>query len=104
MDKNGYNDSLLQEDHEVCYFWPCPDCVPGKLDRHEIFGGPLRQKSKRFGLWVTICHAGCHLGPHGVHANKEKRERLQQEAQMIAMERYGWSVEDWRREFYKSYL
>lgn len=104
MDRNGYNPSLLQEDHEVCYFWPCPDCVGGKLDRHEIFGGPLRQKSKRYGLWVSICHEGCHLGPRGVHASREKREPLQRVAQLKAMEVYGWSEDDWRKEFYKSYL
>lgn len=104
MDRNGYNPSILQENHEVCYFWPCPECTGGKLDRHEIFGGPLRQKSKKHGLWVSICHNGCHLGSGGVHASKTKREALQRQAQLKAMDVYGWSEEDWRREFYKSYL
>ena len=104
MDRNGYNNSILQDDLETCYFWPSPDCTGGKLDRHEVFGGPLRQKSKRMGLWVSICHCGCHLGPSGVHENKAKREALQRAAQFKAMKVYGWSVEDWRKEFYKSYI
>lgn len=104
MDRNGYSDSILQDDHEVCFFWPCPECTGDKLDRHEVFGGPLRQKSKRYGLWVSICHCGCHLGDHGVHANREKREALQRFAQERAMAVYGWTEDDFRKEFYKSYL
>ena len=104
MDRNGYADSILQDNHEVCYFWPSPECTGGKLDRHEAFGGPMRQKSKNLGLWVSICHCGCHLGPGGVHVTRGKREGLQRHAQMRAMQVYGWSEEDFRREFRKSYL
>lgn len=104
MDRNGYNPSILQEDTDVCYFYPCPTCTVGKLDRHEVFGGALRAKSKRLGLWVAICHIGCHLGPQGVHECRERREALQKAAQLKAMEVYGWTEEDFRREFYKSYL
>jgi hypothetical protein len=39
-----------------------------------------------------------------VHQNKEIRAKLQAFAQKKAMAHYGWSREDFRREFYKNYL
>jgi hypothetical protein len=39
-----------------------------------------------------------------VHQNKELRLKLQAFAQKKAMADYGWTVEDFRREFYKNYL
>lgn len=53
-DRNGYSPSILQSDLEVCYNWPSDYCCGGKLDRHEVFGGTYRAKSKAFGLWVTL--------------------------------------------------
>lgn len=97
MDRNGYNASILQ-DEPYCYLCGRTD---RKLDRHEIFGGASRAKSKRLGLWCYLCHDTCHL--NGVHANGEKMRCLREDGQAAAMETYGWAVEDFIREFGKNY-
>lgn len=99
MDSNGYIPSILQADTDVCYL--CGRSHE-KLDRHEVYGGALRQKSKRLGLWVTLCHSTCHL--NGVHRHGDIALWLKEKAQKEAMEYYGWTVEDFRKEFYKSYI
>lgn len=76
-----------------------------KLDRHEAFGGVShRQKSKRLGLWVMLCHDPCHCGASGVHQNVNERLYLKRYAQRIAMNHFGWSEDDFIREFAKNYL
>lgn len=76
-----------------------------KLDRHEIFGGAYRDKSKRLGLWVTLCHERHHIfGPDSVHQNARVSLALKRAGQRAAMETYGWSTEDFIREFGKNYL
>lgn len=65
----------------------------------------MREKSKRLGLWVPLCHNRCHeYGLDAVHVNREARMYCQQAAQKAAMQEYGWSKEDFIREFYKNYL
>lgn len=83
-----YSPSILQEDLDHCFL--CGRCDQ-KLDRHEVFGGALRDKSKRLGLWVVLCHERCHLG---------KAHRIGEKA---AREAFGWSIEDFIREFGKNY-
>lgn len=98
MDRNGYNESILQDDYSFCYV--CGR-TSEKLDRHEIFGGPYRQKSKELGLWVMLCHQSCHL--NGVHAFPKHYEYLKQKAQRIAMKHYGWTKEEFIEKFGRSY-
>lgn len=71
--KNGYAPSIMQTDLSRCY--RCGKTV-GKLDRHEVFGGSNREKSKNLGLWVVLCHDSCHLGTWGVHYNAEVMKQL----------------------------
>ena len=106
MDKNGYAPSIMQDTVFEPYCYLCvANGALDKLDRHEIFGGPYREKSKRLGLWVLLCHNDCHIfGPLAAHNNASTALRLKQEAQRRAMEAYGWSVEDFIREFGKNYL
>lgn len=99
MDRNGYNPSILQDDLSCCYV--CGRTCE-KLDRHEIYGGANREKSKRLGLWVMLCHESCHL--NGVHAFPRSYEYLKQKAQRIAMKRYGWTKEDFIQEIGRSYI
>lgn len=99
MDKNGYNPSIVQMDTTYCYFCYRRD---RKLDRHEVFGGAYRDKSKAYGLWVMLCHDECHL--NGVHAKRNLREQLSQIAQARAMKEYGWDTDDFIREFGKNWL
>ena len=54
MDRNGYNPSILATEDGVCML--CGLCTD--TARHEIFYGTgERSLSKRYGLWVNLCHA-----------------------------------------------
>lgn len=106
MDKNGYAPSIMQDTvfEPFCYLCGANGALD-KLDRHEIFGGPYREKSKRLGLWVLLCHHECHIfGTQAAHNNASTALQLKQEAQRRAMEAYGWSTEGFIREFGKNYL
>jgi len=83
----------------------------GNTERHHIFGGNgRRRKSEKLGLVVDLCHA-CHNEPPskarhfegGVHFNAEAMQKLHEFGQRKAMEEQGWTVEDFIREFGKSY-
>lgn len=101
-DRNGYAPSIMQEDTNCCYLCGCSNT---KLDRHEPWGGALRQKSKRLGLWVTVCHNPCHMyGPNSIERDPEVALRLRQEAEEAALEQFGWTIPDWVREFHKNVL
>lgn len=98
-DKNGYAPSIMQTDLHKCF--RCGRTT-GKLDRHEIYGNANRQRSKRLGLWVVLCHQECHLD--GVHAQRKIAEALKQAGQVAAMKTYGWTKEDFIREIGRNYL
>ena len=107
LDRNGYAPSIMQlpgQFGEVCFLCgedPHPGPA-GKLDRHEIFGGPFRKKSKALGLWVLVHDRPCHL--ERIHMDAAVALRLKKSGQRAAMRAYGWTVEDFRREFGKNYL
>lgn len=94
-----YAESIIQSDTGRCFLCGRRD---QKLDRHEPFGGALRRKSQRLGMWVALCHERCHLG--GAHRSAELERELSRAAQEAAMREYGWTEEEFRREFYKSFL
>ena len=98
LDRNGYAPSILQQ-AQCCF--KCGKTT-GKLDRHEVWGGGLREKSKRYGLWVLLCHESCHL--YGVHQDAEYARRLRRYAQGCANLEYGWDKETFIRMFGKNYL
>ena len=100
-DRYGYGPSIMQDDISFCYLCGRQD---RKLDRHEPFGGAYRDKSKALGLWIVLCHDDCHEGRNGAHGDPAVNYRLRQEAQKAAMEKYGWSTEDFIREFGKNRL
>ena len=93
-------DSIIQKNPSKCFICGSRHW----LEWHHIFGGALRSKSERLGLKVRLCHYCHNEPPNGVHQNKEIRQKLQSFAQKKAMYYYGWSVEDFRREFYKNYI
>lgn len=96
--------SIIQTDSTRCYLCggsPCGD----RLDVHHVFGGALRKKSEKYGLTVLLHHDKCHIfGAGSVHRNANKNNALKAEVQKKAMKHYGWTVEDFRREFYKNYI
>ena len=102
LDANGYAPSIIQDSYDSC--WLC-GMSGSNLNRHEVFGGPYREKSKRLGLWVVLHHEPCHVyGAQAIHQNPENNRRLKAEAQQAAMDHYGWTVQDFIFEFGKNYL
>jgi hypothetical protein len=94
-------DSILQKNTERCFICHSRNW----LEWHHVFGGyKIREKSEQHGLKVRLCHYCHNEPPNGVHHNREIRRKLQAYAQRKAMEHYGWSVEDFLREYYKNYL
>ena len=70
-----------------------------------IFGGAYRNKSEKYGLVVYLCHNRCHIfAKSAVHNNALKMRQLQRYGQLKAMREQGWTEDDFRREFGKSYL
>ena len=75
------------------------------LDKHHIFGGAYRKKSEKYGLTVYLCHGSCHIfGEKAVHSCRETMDELHRYGQKMAMERMGWTKEDFVREFGRNYL
>lgn len=75
------------------------------LDAHHIFGGANRKLSERFGLVVPLCHDRCHEnGRDAAHRSAATAQALHEYGQRLAMERYGWSIQDFRLIFGKNYL
>ena len=102
MNRNGYAASIMVANTNECAL--CHRTAGAKLDRHEPWGGPNRQKSKALGLWVPLCHLGCHEGPGSVHANPALNRIFRRKAQKAAMDAFGWTVDDFIRAFGKSEL
>ena len=101
LDKNGYSISIVPRppyDHRDKGCYVCG--IGGDLARHEVFPGPFRQKSKRYGLWIELC-PDCHRIAHSV---KEDTVALKRRAQLAAMGWYDWSTEEFIKEFGKNYL
>lgn len=75
------------------------------LDRHHLLGGAYRKKSEKYGLVVYLCHDKCHcFGGYAVHKNAKTMQQLRRYGQLKAMKEQGWTEDDFRREFGKSYL
>ena len=91
---------LFLHDKPVCLI-----CGRYGTARHEVyFGRAYRAKSKRLGLWVTLC-PWCHQnGPTAIHNNRDADLQLKCWAQKKAMEHYGWPEARFIQEFGRSYL
>lgn len=86
MDKNGYNQSILQDRME-CWVSHQHDC---DLVRHEVFyGSGYRKLSKRHGLWVYLTPYWHNMSNEAVHNNKELDTKLKQFAQRKFEELYS---------------
>lgn len=98
--------SILQncEEGRCCFF--CKRNGQGDpLDKHHVFGAAFRRKAEHDGLWVYLCHDGCHEnGKMAVHRNGRVDNALKAWAQRRAMKHYGWDVEEFRGRYGKSYI
>ena len=101
LDSNRYAPSILQwNPGEQCAFCGLEHV---EVVRHEIFqGAGRRENCKQYGLWITVCPR-CHSWIHS-NPNMETVKELDEQAQHQAMEKYGWSVDDFRRIFGKNYI
>ena len=97
--------SILQTDKRRCYLCGQPATWNDPLDKHHVFGGARRKKSEKYGLTVYLHHSNCHIyGKYSVHRNGMVSRALKAEAQRKSMQHYGWSEDDFRQIFEKSYL
>lgn len=97
LDRNGYAPSLLTN-------WGfCEWCMRADraLQRHEVYHGAYRKRSKELGCWVLLCDE-CHDRLHHHDAGMDRQ--LKGLMQYVAMKHYGWSVDDFRQRFGKSYV
>ena len=75
------------------------------LDAHHIFGGANRKLSEKYAMVVPLCHDRCHEnGKDAVHRNAATAQALHEFGQRLAMERFGWSIEEFRAVFGRNYL
>lgn len=74
------------------------------IEHHHIFGGANRKLSEKYGLVVPLCHWCHNEPPNGVHHNRENMDKLQRAGQLLAMEHYGWSEDEFREIFGRSFL
>jgi len=97
LDRNGYAPSVISTESR------CFVCGRSgrKLDRHEVWHGPNRDKSKRLGCWVPLC-GDCHDKLH--HRGGGLDAELKKTAQPLVTEHYGWTDEEFRALFGKSYV
>ena len=95
---------LYDEDDKKCFI--CGRNGNGdRLEHHHVFGAALRPKSEKYGLVVLLCGEGCHrTGKNSVHVNAKINRILQRKVQLKAMTFYGWSEDEFREIFGKSYL
>jgi len=96
--------SILQTDTDHCFL-----CGMNRnlepLDKHHIFGGPYRNKSEQYGLFVFLHHCRCHIfGEDSAHKNVEISNELKRAAQIAAMKKYGLSIPEFIDLFGKNYL
>lgn len=76
----------------------------GWLEVHHVYGGTMRSLSEKYGLCVYLTHEEHNEAPDGVHYNMANADALRAKVQKIAMEHYGWTVEDWLKIFGRSWL
>ena len=54
---------------------------------------------------VDLCHHRCHeYGPKAAHQNEQTMDELHRYGQKTAMEKFGWDIADFIREFGRNYL
>ena len=78
----------------------CYLCGRPATDTHHIFNGPMRTKSEEYGAVIRVCRE-CH---DYIHKKADFRLLLKKNFQAQIMFEKGWSVDDFRQEFHKSYL
>lgn len=92
-------ESIIQSEKE-CYISQSTT----RLHKHHVYGGSNRKWSEKFGLWIWLRSDWHVLTPYAIHNNTELMKRIQREVQLIAMEHYDWTEDDFRVIFGRSFL
>ena len=71
-----------------------------QTEEHHIFEGANRSALEAWGLKIPVCRM-CH---NKIHHNPKQYAYLKASAQAKAMYIYGWTEDDFRAYFRKSYL
>lgn len=92
--------SIFTDDLDHCIFTGSP-----VVERHHVFGGPLRGKSEKYGF-IAPLHPTLH--PNGVHfvltpENDGIDRYLKEKCQIWYEENIG-TREQWLQEFIRNYL
>ena len=87
----------------ITEYVPCYICFGTATQTHEVYYGDvyLRNTSIKYGAQVPLC-LKCHNDVHIY--DKSKDLMLKKDHQVLLMNEHNWSVEDFRRIFYKNYL
>lgn len=96
LDRNGYAPSIVEQ-KGTCLL--CGRTLP--LQRHEAFHGANRKKAKALGCWCLLCRE-CHYKVH--HVDHDLDLFLKRIFQTLAMEHYGWTVEQFIKEWGKNWV
>lgn len=96
LDSNGYAPSLFPSNG-------CWRCGAFPVERHELYGAALRNKSKALGLWMNLCPACHRTSPEAAHQSKDFADHLKRMGQRAAMFEYGWDLAEWMKRFYKNW-
>jgi|LGVF01.2.fsa_nt_gb hypothetical protein len=91
----------------ICDLDYCIICGSPHIQKHEVFYGTAnRKKSIEYGLVIPLCYAHHNKDKQSgsIHFNPDFDLEQKQKAQKIAMEKYGWTIEDFRKVFGKNYL
>ena len=96
--KKDYPPSVISNEKE-CYL--CGD--RNDLQIHHVYHGANRKKSTEYGAWVYLCRE-CHLGRvHNHRGIINWDQYLKYSCYGRVCAAHGWTDEDFRREFGKSY-
>lgn len=96
--------SVIQSDKSRCYICGRNGNSDALEEHHVYFGTANRKKSDDYGLTVYLCGDRCHrCGRESVHRNITVCRELQAKVQEIAMQYYGWTVEDFISIFGRNY-
>lgn len=88
--------SIMVTERGRCFM--CRRITP--TEEHHIFEGANRKASEKYGLKIHVCRS-CH---NKIHMNPKEYAYLKVSGQHRAMYIYGWTVDEFRRHFRKSYL
>ena len=75
------------------------------MEEHHVYPASNRNKSELYGLKACLCGETCHRnGNRSAHGCRETANELKRHFQIRYMDENHASIEDFRREFGKSYL